>query len=392
MLERDRRLPSIDRFRGIAIVLMIAFTMTERFTVTDFFEKFCTHDLSKALLILPGYGFFDIIAPFFIFASGLSLSLSFSSLKRKNGLPFAYFQSYKKAIKVIGLGSFLMFSFDGIGLVFFACAIICLTLLFCRILSKKSRAFIDYDGVFDTVLTVLGIVLLVLAVVETVLVACSVTPTNDNHWTVLPAIGVSMLVGTFFVDRKPFVKTTACYLFTLLYFLMNLYIPQENYTYFVHGGLLGSFGYALLFLYADTFITLWRIRKSLAHAFAFTLAILAVTSNGVLIPSKAAVNVTYALVSFVFSYVLYVFVSFFDRVKVRSFPLFTLLGQNSLMIYVWHVPLSPVVGIMENALIAFIPVGETLHIFFGFVGMVVYVLATYVVVWTLKKNKVRFRI
>lgn len=232
---------------------------------------------------------------------------------------------------------------------------------------------------------------MIVAVADNLLLLFGKTPT-DSHWTVLPSIGVSMLVCVAFSKRKPYVKVTAVYLLTLLVFLMNLYIPQGNFAYFTHGGFLGSFGYALLFLCADTVVTLQKMRKTLAHTFAATIGILAVTSCAINVPSKAAVNVSYALVSFVFAYVLYFVVSLFDKVRVKKFPLLTLLGQNSLMIYMWHVPLSPMVGLMENGLIAYWPVSDGMRVVLGFMGMAVYLFGTYAVVWALQKRKIRFRI
>ena len=391
MFEREKRIPSIDRFRGIAIALMIMFTATEMYTATDFFVPLSTHDLTKALLLIPGYGFFDLIAPFFIFASGLSFGFAFSSAERKVGLPAAYSVMGRKGVKVVGLGSLLLFSFDGIGLFFFVCAILCLTLLVLRFTWKKSRELFSYDILFDKILFALGILLLIVAVADNLLLLFGKTPT-DSHWTALPSIGVSMLVCVAFSKRKPYVKVTAVYLLTLLVFLMNLYIPQGNFAYFTHGGFLGSFGYALLFLCADTVVTLQKMRKTLAHTFAATIGILAVTSCAIIVPSKAAVNVSYALVSFVFAYVLYFVVSLFDKVRVKKFPLLTLLGQNSLMIYMWHVPLSPMVGLMENGLIAYWPVSDGMRVVLGFMGMAVYLFGTYAVVWALQKRKIRFRI
>lgn len=391
MFEREKRIPAIDRFRGIAIALMITFTATEMYTATDFFVPLSTHDLTKALLLIPGYGFFDLIAPFFIFASGLSFGFAFSSAERKQGLPGAYATMGRKSVKVVGLGSLLLFSFDAIGLVFFVCAVLCLTLLVLRFTWKRSRDLFSYDILFDKILFALGILLLIVAVVDNLLLLFGKTPA-ESHWTALTSIGVSMLVGTAFSKRKPYIKVAAVYLLTLLVFLMNLYIPAENFAYFTHGGFLGSFGYALLFLCADTVVTLQKIKKFLAHTFAATIAILAVTSFSVIIPAKATVNVSYALISFVFAYALYFVVSLFDKVKVKKIPLFTLLGQNSLMIYMWHVPLSPMVGLMENGLIAYWPVSDEMRVVLGFVGMTVYLLGTYAVVRALHKRKIRFRI
>lgn len=373
--EKQTRIPSIDRFRGLAMSLLIMFGAAIMFETTQFFKPLTTHDLSIAFQIIPGYALYDFGAPLFLFASGLSFGFAFASAERKYGTLRAYDVLTKRAIKIVGMGALLLFDLgDVIGIICFALLMTCIVLVVAQlIVRKKNRTLFHIFGeTANAILLFAGWALLAIAVTENVLLLCGVEVTSE-HWGALPSIGCAMLLAVPFVKLKPSWKVLTVSLLTMFYFSANLAIPVQNFTHFAHGGMLGSIGYALCFLYADLTIDLYKIypkRPIIPNVFATLMAVMAFMSNMVALPSKAAVNVSYILISFVLSYGLYVVIRLFDDVQVKRFPFLTIIGQNCLLVYALNFFVTYVYGICINAMVDYVPVGgEGFHIFLCFVGM-----------------------
>jgi predicted acyltransferase len=73
-----KRAPSIDHFRGLALVLMIIVNTAAHFTAIPGWMKHAGWD---------GFTFADAIAPMFLFAIGLTAGASFNRRREKHGIP-----------------------------------------------------------------------------------------------------------------------------------------------------------------------------------------------------------------------------------------------------------------------------------------------------------------
>ena len=80
-----KRIKSIDRFRGFCVFCMLIFQFLKNFPSLGFLSRLAEHSLEKGIVILPGMTLADIIAPAFIFAIGLTFTLSFVKWQKLYG-------------------------------------------------------------------------------------------------------------------------------------------------------------------------------------------------------------------------------------------------------------------------------------------------------------------
>ena len=375
-MSSHNRVLSIDRFRGFAIMLVLMFGAAQLTgDAAPWLQQFSTHDLSIAWCIIPHYAVYDLGAPFFIFACGLSYAFSFASMKRKYGLRGAYKKSAIRSIRLIGIGSLLLFAPSStVGLVSLILMIvtICAFIIVALISKKHKQAFTSFYRVFNIVLFWLGIALILNQVVEIVLYFCHYQ-VPDGNWSVLPSIGFAMLLLVPFLNLKPHYSIIVSILGTIAYTAAHYYIGETTFAFFNHGGMLGSFGWALLMLYSKTLIDMRKLSKPLMYIYALCLIGIGVTLFFAELPSKHSVNTTYILISFGFSFIAFIIFECFNKVKVK-YDIFAIAGRNTLLLYVLHPFISFPVGICINALVSYIQVPEWLGTILVLVFLFIYYL------------------
>lgn len=390
ILSKPTRIKSIDRFRGIAIALMIMFGAAKQLSSAPVFLLLSTHDVNDAFLILNGFCFYDIIAPFFIFASGLSFNLSLNT-RNENGLRV----SATKSLRLIGLGSFFFLpQGDPLGFVFLAFTIIAVILLPVWFYAKKKslQCYSFFGNFYKKYLKWLGIITLIVAFCETVAFIIGYSDVSSSHWSVLSSIGFSMLFAILFNRYKPEIKIIFCFFLIALYYNMNLYVPAETFSYFTHGGMLGSLGWAILFLIADISISLRRIKPSVMYLFASCLSVIAFVSYQIITPSKAAVNLSYILISTTFSFALWAITELFDNVNIGKYDFLSIAGKNSLFLYIIHTIFMVPMGTVINALVELTTFTGVLAIILSATGLIAYFIGLCLITDNLNKKGFRFRL
>ena len=105
--KESKRIKSIDRFRGFCVFCMLVFQFLKNFPSLGILSRLADHSLSKGIIILPGMTLSDIIAPAFIFAIGLTFTLSFTKWQRLYGTKHAIIHYLERALSIVGLGTFL---------------------------------------------------------------------------------------------------------------------------------------------------------------------------------------------------------------------------------------------------------------------------------------------
>lgn len=101
------RLKSIDAFRGMCVFCMLIFQFLKNFPSLGILSRIANHSLEKGIVILPGMTLADFIAPAFIFAIGLTFSLSFINRKNRQGTLKAFIHAIERALTILGIGTFL---------------------------------------------------------------------------------------------------------------------------------------------------------------------------------------------------------------------------------------------------------------------------------------------
>lgn len=382
-IDNGGRIAALDRFRGLAIALMIAFGAAIMFVDTDYFIRFSSHDVTKSFRLIEGYGFYDAIAPLFVFASGLSFCVSRAASVKKIGRVAATKRGLRHGLEVIGIGGLLFFDFSTpLGIAFFALAMLTLALFVTTFFWKSGSARLR--RALRIFLTGFGAAILILNVVETALYA-AIDHVYVTHWGPLCSIGCGMLICLAVAEKSPGTRIAFAYLFVLLLGCLHVVLPERLFCDFTHGGILGAVGYALLFVLADVAMSLRKTRL-LQIAFVTPIYLCAGLSAAAEACSKASVNLPYVLVSFVIAFSLYTVFEASEGVKAR-YPVLTVLGKNALTAYCLHFAMSFTYGICLNALVAYLPIEGAIPIVLYAAGMVLYVYLMSFVLRALDRKK-----
>ena len=104
-----KRIKSIDRFRGFCVFCMLIFQFLKNFPSLGILSRLADHSLENGIVILPGMTIADIIAPAFIFAIGLTFTLSFTKWQKLYGTKYAIVHYLERALSIIGLVSLWLF-------------------------------------------------------------------------------------------------------------------------------------------------------------------------------------------------------------------------------------------------------------------------------------------
>lgn len=379
------RILSLDRFRGLCLALMLAFGASKMFaSASSFFVPLSTHDLSKSFQLIAGYGFYDVIAPMFIFASGLSFGVSYRAKLERFGYRETRKSCLMHAFQIIGLGGLLVFNTDDvIGIILLVLMILALV---AKVISFFPFKFADKISPFlRKFLFYLGILLTVWNVVQIILFAVD-APSFSHHWGPLCSIGIGMLICLLWVEFRPWQKILMSTLCASFYASLCFVLPASLFMGFTHGGLLGSLGYALLYVFAETLFSL-RKQRFAATAYVLLAAIAALVLTWYITPSKEAVNITYVLWSLVISFSVYSVISHLDSLQIKRFPILASLGKYSLTLYCMHFLVSNMYGICVCALVKYLNVPQILATITLALGLILYlILATIAIRAMAKRN------
>jgi hypothetical protein len=388
------RVSAIDAYRGLALAMMIALGAAKMFAALPVFEQFCTHEVERAFLLMAGYGIYDVIAPVFVFVSGLSFCHSYRSAARRVGEKGAHRVLTLRSFKTMGVGAMLTFApVDAVGIILLVLLVVAVILYIVKQVSrhKTGKCVALITRRFDYALPILGVAILVVGILDNILRAASVS-VSGTHWSALVSIGLSMLVSVPFVRLSLPRKVVGALLLTVFYWMLNELVPQSFFALWTHGGLLGSFGYALLFYYAHTVVELARAHRFFPHIFALFVTLAAYYAVLYMTPAKATVNLPYALVSFVFAYTIFIYVQVVDGLMVGTNGVLAVMGRNSLLVYLLHSFFTFPVGICLNALIDYIPIEGVLPVVIGVLSMLGYVLGMSALVRDLNRRGYAIRL
>lgn len=353
---------------------MIIFGAAQSFSSLPVLQGLSTHDLTQAILVMPSLAFYDLIAPLFVFACGLGLGFSSSSsdpFRRSGSSEFLY-----RVISLIGLGAAVNLpSSDALSFVFLAFSIIALTLVLVWILGNKVKRInkLLISRLLHIFIPFVGVFAFIVAVCENIILLCGSGTVPSSHWSVLASIGIAMLISYPAARSRTAVKLIFCVLYTALYYFAVKFIPQENFSYFTHGGLLGSFGWGLMCVYAVTVADLRQKNLLLTPCFGAILCVLGFIFFEKNLPSKSAVNLTYVLVTSAVACLIFSFFELFNGCRTKYAPLSDA-GKNSLLMYIIHLICFVPCGTVIYSLIMLIPLNTTFQTIVSFVGLIGYFL------------------
>lgn len=271
-------LESIDQFRGLAIVLMV---LANYLAGVYWIPSWLKHAPDIGLTVI------DLIAPFFIFAIGLTYGLSIRRRAGRQGWTGAAGHVVLRYLAILGIGALLSAG----------------------------------ESAFDLQI-------------------------SGGQWGVLQAIGVAGLAALVFIRFPAWARLLAglallaVYQFLLDGFWLKAVLGAP------HGGLQGSLSWAAMLILATALADLFH--QKTWEGRAFSLAALLMLGLGLLLTglapiSKNRVSASYVLVSVGASGLMFAcFGLLVDRLRMRL-PLFSEWGRNPLLLYILHLLLLGIV-------------------------------------------------
>jgi len=266
-----RRLPSIDQFRGFAIITMILANFVGGIQVIPAWLK---HAPDIGLTVI------DLIAPFFIFAIGLTYGLSFNRRLERDGAIRAYGYFVNRYLAIVGLGALISAGETALGM----------------------------------------------------------NPANID-WGVLQAIGVAGLVTLTVIHLPTLYRwligfaLLAVYQVILDHFLLSLTLRSP------HGGLFGSLGWSAMLILATALADLFH-SNGRGHRFfpwVSSFVLLAGGALALLSPvSKHRVSSSYVLITLGVSALLFLLFHWLTERFHWNSRLLLAWGKNPLILYFLH--------------------------------------------------------
>ena len=346
-----KRIKSIDRFRGFCVFCMLIFQFLKNFPSLGFLSRLAEHSLEKGIVILPGMTLADIIAPAFIFAIGLTFTLSFVKWQKLYGTKRAIVHYLERALSIIGLGTFLevcnkvidsmsgytLNAFDYVALSFSIIAIIGLVLrLLANIPAWKKKLGPVAEQIFYIALSCLGFMNIVISTIDFVNIYGDHGAFRYDYWVTLQGIGFAILVAFPFVKSKPWVKLLGGFLIALAFSIFHQIGDNKAWLdVIVHGGVVGGFGWGAMLIF-DMFIAdiYFSGKKSSAFAWCvslFALGLVLVQWLGVI--NMGSCSPTFILVGTGLSGILFFFFDVTDRFYKIKFDPLVWWGKNPIIMF-----------------------------------------------------------
>ena len=264
------RLVSIDQFRGLAILLMV---LANYLAGVESIPAWLKHAPDIGMTII------DLIAPFFIFAVGLTYELSFQRRKISSGRKLTYQHFFTRFMAMIGIGAVL----------------------------SAGEIWLKLD--------------------ETTI-----------NWGVLQAIGIAGLL-TLLVIELPTIWQAGiaiCLLAGYQYMLDHFWLT--NVLQAPHGGLPGSISWGGMLMLANVLADLFHdtSRKRFFLPTSFLILAVGIVLSFFIPVSKHRVSFSYVLISLSLSAILFSFIDWtVKKLKLRSRLLQTW-GKNPITLYILH--------------------------------------------------------
>lgn len=347
---------SVDRFRGLAVFLMIIVQIWRDFYNLEFLSKLGSHKASTGLTVIEGMQFADLIAPMFLFAIALTYKKSFDSRCLKNGYKQTKKHFLKRYILLIGLGGILRsveslvfwishgYVEKQIDYLFF-CGLIFLVLC---IVGKFVSLIFKNDNISKLLSDVIFLLMTCIAAFCFLVTARDffVQILNKNYlefkvwgyWEALQAIGAAGLVTLLFIRLKTIKRFAITTIIFVAYFIFHeIGNHQEIISiYAQQGGFLGIWGQSCIVLYGTVLSDLYYADSKRLSRFIPGLSVFGIVAVVILQfvqPTMRSVSPSYILINVFISGTVFAAIKLCSSMRFK-FDLFNLFGKNALIIYI----------------------------------------------------------
>lgn len=344
------RLKSIDAFRGMCVFCMLIFQFLKNFPSLGILSRIANHNLEQGIVILPGMTLADFIAPAFIFAIGLTFSLSFINRKNKQGTLKAFIHAIERALTILGIGTFLdlcnkylaYFGGDGqldaVVYTLTAFSLIAIIALICRLIGlipKTPNLFKTIvTQVFYISLSCMGIINIIITSIDYHLIVTGKQQVYV-YWVTLQTIGFAILVAIPFVVFNKWIKLSG---FVIIFILFTIYHQIGNNKIYldvpVHGGVIGGFGWGAMLLLSMFIGEVYYKNKNASFAISAIVASLGI----LLIKPLGNINLgscspTFILTTIGLSGIVFGCFDYFSSFYKSKFTPFVWWGKNPIIMF-----------------------------------------------------------
>ena len=321
VVETSPRYLSIDIFRGITIIMMVFVNTIGHFDNTPIWMRHAED---------VGLTFVDLVAPFFIFAIGLTYHISYMRNREKYGPRDAFIKFLRRYTALLGIGLLgeLRFTPDGFSF----------------------------------------------------------------GWGAVPSIGIAGIMTLLVINQKKYVRLIIGILATIAYQIVISVTFNIQGTEFIftdimynesHGGILGGIGYGIMMIFSTVICESFEEKKFIWFIiWGGIFLILGISTHFIWGISKRRVSVPFILISVGIGSLFYSLMWFlFDNKKITRNKSIILqpVGKNSIFLYAAHSISTRLIVLISPAYI---------HIGFAILITLVNVAAIIVIGIVLDKRKV----
>jgi predicted acyltransferase len=276
--ETNSRYLSIDAFRGLTIILMVFVNTIGDFSTTPWWTKHA-EDI--------GLTYVDLIAPFFVFAIGLTYHLSYMKTKAKYGSFSAFMKFLKRYAALLGLGIIIEVRFTPDGFLF--------------------------------------------------------------GWGAIPSIGVAGMMMLLVVSLKKHIRLIIGALLLIIYqIVISLTFNIQGVDIILsdimynesHGGIIGAIGYGIMLILSSVICESLEEKKQVRFIiWGLIFTVLGISTHFLVGISKRRVSGPFILISVgigsIFYFIIWIIYDFKKFTKNKSL-LLQPIGRNSLFLYFLH--------------------------------------------------------
>lgn len=340
------RIVSIDRFRGFIVFCMVFFIGAGEFPCLGILSRVANNGVDP-IMLMPGMSLADIVDPIFLFLISLSYGSSFMRRLGKLGTKKTYGHFLVRYTTFVGIGS-IMVSAEYLAvkhtkdpfyiqtLLMYAAAVLLVVLIVTSLIKSipvrvKSIAKTAFFGV----VIVLGIIGIVLAVYDEVVIFSGDPEKAFKHWSILHEIGVAGLLTLPFIHLSLRGKiigwaSVACG-YTAFQLIGGV---KEKIAEIVLGGILGTVGWMLIMLGGSVMAELYeKDKKHIGFWVACgAISVLALVTCLYLPMKTRAVTINYVLFCLAAASVLFGIINLFNNFKSRI-AFFEWWGRNPMLMF-----------------------------------------------------------
>lgn len=347
----SQRIKSIDRFRGLAVFLMITYQFLRQFHSLGFISRLTVHG-TNGIHILFGLNIADLGAPNFLFAIALTYALSFKKREKEMGTKKAYIHYAARSLSLIGVGGILysvdkfldlvryninLRVVDYIGFSFGILSILVLILIFINYIPAVKKKLKKLPTqILYIILSAAGVFILTVALIDFIHLNQNAFCFTYGYWVTLQYIGLACLVALPFIKLNKWWKLLAG---VIIFTGYAIYHQTGNSIIIlqmvVHSGFLGGFQRGAMLLFGMFIADIYHEKKFYFLIPTFAFLGLGIASYYLLGPASfSSCSPTYALLTVATSALIFSTFELSDKLPHSKFDLMLWWGKNPLVMFI----------------------------------------------------------